>query len=127
MISRFRDAVHTAQHRFHQSAPYRIYDALTGLRRRRANIPDRLFDAYRLEAWGISPHLLTVFLEIKLSGRISPSNVRRLNRHGIVLPHQDPETDWVQPTERHSPPLGLFQHMPPSFTPYTPDQPGDHL
>lgn len=118
MISRFREAVHKAQNHFHQSAPYRIYDALSGLRRRRANIPDRLLDAYRLEAGGISPHLLTVFLEIKLSGRISSDNVRQLNHHGITLPHQDPDP---------SPPLGLLQYIPSSYTPYTSDHPGDHL
>lgn len=120
MISRARDAVHAAQHRFHQSTPYRVYDALSGLRRHRANIPDRLFDAYRLEAWGLSPHLLTVFLEIQAEGRISPDHVRRLNHHGILLPHQD--LGDIQAWPPLSPLRGRFQDRP-----YTPDQPGDHL
>lgn len=126
MLSHLRDAVHAARHRFHQSAPYRVYDALSGLRQHRANIPDRIFDAYRLEVWGLSSHLLTVFLEIQAEGRISPDHIRRLNCHGIVLPHIDLGDIQAQ-RPSHSPPLGLFQHMPSRYTPYTPDQPGDHL
>lgn len=125
MISRLRDAVHAARHRFHQSTAYRVYDAVSGLRHLRANIPDRLLDAYRLEAYDINPVLLQTFLDIKMSGRITLQQVARLNHYGIVLPHQDPGDIQARPS--HSRSMGLFQHLPSSYTPYTPDQPGDHL